>query len=83
MHRNFSNSQLDLETNEFFLGEPESVKHKRKLKKIVPVSENKINFEKSPKHIEETIPYFSNEKTLPSLNEDNSFTISSKPKKKI
>ena len=81
-HRKFSNSQLDLETNEFSIGEPESLKLRKKLKKIVPISENELIFEKSPKPIEETIPYFSNEKTLPSLNEDYSFTIPSKPKKK-
>ena len=72
-HRNFS--KLDFESNELFLGEPQSLKQKKKLKKIVPTFEKEINILNIPI---DKLQVFSKEKTLPTFNineEKNTFTI--------
>ena len=74
-HRNFTPSKLDFESNELFLGEPQSLKQKKKLKKIVPTFEKEINILNIPI---DKLQVFSKEKTLPTFNineEKNTFTI--------
>ena len=71
-HRNFSESKLDYESNELFLGEPSILKKKKKLKKLVPISENEINIiENYTKENPVDTGVFSKEKTLPSFNINN------------
>jgi len=71
-HRNFSESKLDFESNELFLGKPLMSHKKKKSKNIAPISENKINInQKYPTGNAENIGIFSKEKTLPSFNINN------------
>ena len=77
-HRNFNPSKLDFESNELFLGDPKSLKQKKKLKKIVPIFEKEINILNIPNKNLDKLQVFSVEKTLPTYNidgEKNIFTI--------